>query len=216
MNKGVSYECAKCTVFACENKEKEKPENCPMRDEELSAAVKKEYAKEENKEFFVNAACLEKDGYGEWNRVRETIELCKRMGYEHIGIAFCVGLVREARIVTRLFEERGFKVSSVVCKNGANDKTEFGIPEEAKLSEGYEPACNPIGQATFLADRGVDFAIVLGLCVGHDSLFYKYFTQKSDAFCTTLVAKDRATGHNPCAAIYCATGYFKDKFGDKK
>ena len=28
---------------------------------------------------------------------------------------------------------------------------------------------------------------------------------------TTLVAKDRALGHNPAAAIYCAEGYFRDR-----
>jgi len=43
--------------------------------------------------------------------------------------------------------------------------------------------------------------------VGHDSMFYKY----SDALVTTLVAKDRVTGHSPAAAIYCAEGYFKNR-----
>ena len=47
----------------------------------------------------------------------------------------------------------------------------------------------------------------LGLCVGHDSLFYKY----SKALVTTLVAKDRVTGNNPVAAIYCADGYLKKR-----
>ena len=51
------------------------------------------------------------------------------------------------------------------------------------------------------------FNICLGLCVGHDSLFYRY----SQAPVTTLVAKDRATGNNPVAAIYCADSYFKTR-----
>jgi uncharacterized metal-binding protein len=39
---------------------------------------------------------------------------------------------------------------------------------------------------------------MVGLCVGHVSLFFKY----SDAFTTALVVKDRVPGHNPAAALY--------------
>ena len=67
--------------------------------------------------------------------------------------------------------------------------------------------CNPIAQARLLNSRPTDFNIALGLCVGHDSLFYKH----SDALVTTLVAKDRVLAHNPCGAIYCAEGYFKER-----
>lgn len=45
---------------------------------------------------------------------------------------------------------------------------------------------------------------VMGLCVGHDSLFYKY----SDAL-VTLIAKDRVMGHNPAAALYTSNSYYK-------
>ena len=43
--------------------------------------------------------------------------------------------------------------------------------------------------------------------MGHDSLFYRH----CEAPVTTLVAKDRVTGHNPVAAIYCADGYFSGR-----
>ena len=56
------------------------------------------------------------------------------------------------------------------------------------------------------ADKGVQ-ALALGLCVGHDSLFYQY----SEARVTTLVVKDRVLAHNPVGAIYCADGYFKNR-----
>ena len=49
--------------------------------------------------------------------------------------------------------------------------------------------------------------LALGLCVGHDSLFYQY----SEARVTTLVVKDRVLAHNPVGAIYCADGYFKNR-----
>ena len=43
----------------------------------------------------------------------------------------------------------------------------------------------------------------MGLCVGHDSMFYKY----SEALVTTLVSKDRVLAHNTIAAIYQSDKY---------
>jgi uncharacterized metal-binding protein len=69
--------------------------------------------------------------------------------------------------------------------------------------------CNPILQARLLNQAGTDLNVVIGLCVGHDSLFYRY----SDAYVTTLVTKDRVTGNNPAAALYTSGSYYKKKFG---
>ena len=68
--------------------------------------------------------------------------------------------------------------------------------------------CNPIGQAMVLNEAGTDFNIMLGLCVGHDTLFFKYI----EGPVTVLAVKDRVTGHNPLGPIYCAKGYYKKKF----
>ena len=107
-----------------------------------------------------------------------------------------------------LLRRAGLEVVSVICKTGGVDKTAIGIQEEHKVRPGqFEPMCNPIAQALLLNEQHTQFNIALGLCVGHDSLFYKY----SDALVTTLIAKDRVTGHNPAAALYCAEGYFKDR-----
>ena len=65
--------------------------------------------------------------------------------------------------------------------------------------------CNPIYQAKRLNAENTEFNIVMGLCVGHDSLFYKH----SDALVTTLVTKDRVLGHNPAAALYTANSYYR-------
>ena len=75
-----------------------------------------------------------------------------------------------------------------------------------------ENMCNPILQAKILNEAKTELNIVVGLCVGHDSLFYKY----SDALVTTAVTKDRVTGHNPVAAIYGADFYFKKRFFPEK
>ena len=51
--------------------------------------------------------------------------------------------------------------------------------------------------------------VVLGLCVGHDSLFFRY----SDAPATVLVAKDRVLAHNPIGALQLADSYYSRVWG---
>ena len=68
--------------------------------------------------------------------------------------------------------------------------------------------CNPIAQAKYLNDQKTDFNIVRGLCVGHDTLFFKY----SKAAVSVFAVKDRALVHNPLGAIYLADRYYEDKF----
>jgi len=65
--------------------------------------------------------------------------------------------------------------------------------------------CNPIFQARLLNRQKCHFNILLGLCVGHDSMFFKY----AEAPTTVLAVKDRVTGHNPLAAIYTLDSYYR-------
>ena len=65
--------------------------------------------------------------------------------------------------------------------------------------------CNPVLQAELLNDAGTDLNLIMGLCVGHDSLFIKH----SNALCTSVVTKDRVLGHNPAVALYQADFYYK-------
>ena len=80
-------------------------------------------------------------------------------------------------------------------------KVGVGIPERCEVVG--ENMCNPILQAKLLNAAGTDLNILMGLCVGHDSMFYKY----SEALVTTLVSKDRVLAHNPVAAIYQSDKY---------
>ena len=203
------FTCASCTIAACETGDKEKmPKNCPMRDNDFFDHILEEYAKPENHDFFLTSTAIEALGYCQWPRLREVAEFAHRMGYTRLGMGFCMGLHKEAAIVDRIFRQNGFEVSSVICKTGSIPKDRAGVPAEYRVRPGtYEVMCNPIAQAELLNREGTQFNICLGLCVGHDSLFYKY----SKALVTTLVAKDRATGNNPAAAIYCADGYFKNR-----
>ena len=132
----------------------------------------------------------------------------KKCGYKKLGIAFCVGLAKEAKIFASILRHNGFEVDSVACKSGSIPKEFIGITSEQQVRPcTYEPMCNPIGQAKFLSSAKTELNILLGLCVGHDSLFIKH----SDAPITVFAVKDRVLGHNPLAAIYMADGYYKKK-----
>lgn len=139
-------------------------------------------------------------------RVVEICEFAQKMGYKKLGIAFCVGLAGEARIVETIFKTKGFEVASVCCKAGRTSKDLIGIEDRDKIYRGTDEAmCNPIFQADALTEAGVDLNVLLGLCVGHDALFF----QHSRVPTTVLAVKDRVTGHNPLAAIYNADSYYQ-------
>ncbi len=203
------YTCANCAVTACKKTgERTLPKNCPMREEQLLEESMEVYRQPEDGAFYVSASEVEGLGHFQWVRVKETMLLCRRMGYHRIGLAFCSGLHKEAKILCDIMKREGFEVISVMCKAGGQDKTAGGVPETGKVKPGrYEAMCNPVFQAKLLNSQHTEFNIVLGLCVGHDSLFYKY----SEAMVTTLVVKDRVLAHNPVGALYCAEGYFRDR-----
>ena len=139
-------------------------------------------------------------------RIQETVEFASRIGCKKLGLAFCGGLQKEAGLVAGIIEAHGFELSSVTCNCGAVLKEAIDIEEADKVRPGSaETMCNPLLQAEILNREGTELNIVLGLCVGHDSLFLKH----AQAFCTVLAAKDRVTGHNPLAAVYTAHSYYQ-------
>ncbi len=141
-----------------------------------------------------------------WTRVEDTIAFAKLMGYRKIGIATCIGLLDETERLSRILEAQGLAPLSVCCKSGSIDKLRLGLPEEDKVRpHTFEPACNPIAQARLLNGTGTDMNIIVGLCVGHDMLFTKH----SDAPVTTLITKDRVTGHNPVSVLYGQNFYYR-------
>jgi uncharacterized metal-binding protein len=176
-----------------------------------------EYERPEIHDFARQASIQEADCYANRHqrpyimqptktRIVEICEFAQKMGYTRLGIAFCIGLVKEAAAVEGIFKSRGFDVISVVCKAGRTPKESIGLRDEEKIHQGTDEAmCNPIYQAKLLNHENADFNIVLGLCVGHDSLFFKY----AQAPTTVLAVKDRVTGHNPLAAIYLSESYYR-------
>lgn len=164
-----------------------------------------------NKKISVVSAEIEGEFYGKYTRVDEIIEFAKRMGVKKIGIATCVGLIEESRIFAKILKKRGFQVYGVACKVGSFNKTDIGVEEQYTTITG-PVMCNPILQAKLLNKAKTDLNVVVGLCVGHDSLFYKY----SKAITTTLITKDRVMAHNPAGALYQAKAYYKRLLSDEQ
>lgn len=205
----MELNCATCRVQACRDEPGAKPLPvfCPAAtDPETVAEARQIYTEAGTRHLAHMAAQVEAAGYCRWPRVQEVMEFARRIDASHLGVATCVGLLHEAYLLQEILEANGFQVSSVCCKVGSIPKEEIGLRDDEKIHPGqFEALCNPIGQAALLNKAGTGLNIVVGLCVGHDSLFFKH----SDAPVTVLVAKDRVTGHNPVAALYTSHSYYR-------
>lgn len=216
-----SPHCALCGIALgerlCRDSEGKSPAFCPTQNfsevkEENSALYEGETKRFAKNAAIQEASCYEgrEQGYAHLRpakpRIEEIIEFAQKMGYQKLGLAFCMGLRNEAKAVELLLQKRGFEVVSVICKVGNSDKSTLGIDEEDKLiPHTPEAMCDPLLQARLLNESQTDFNIMLGLCVGHDSLFLK----ASEALCTVFAVKDRLLGHNPLAAIYTLESYYR-------
>src|SRR5699024_10870344 len=205
MGEQIRRSCVDCAVTECERKTAKYPSFCMTSslDEEVLKEAMACYEEPENKKADIAAAQVEYEGYLKRTRVEEIVEFARKMKVKKIGIATCVGLIRESRTLAKILRSHGLEVIGVACKTGAVDKSRIGIPEECQEIGCH--MCNPILQAKYLNKEKTDLNVVVGLCVGHDSLFYKH----SDAPVTTAVTKDRVLGHNPVAALYTAESYYK-------
>lgn len=222
MNRLYLPSCASCPFSwkdrACRKPGGKYPENCPtilkenLREEAIKLLKEKDWFN-----FAKESSIQEGEGYTDKEkgyeyvrafkpRIKEIWEFAARMGYKRLGLPFCVGLRKEAKIVERLFKSKGFEVASVACKVGCVPKEEFGIKDEQKVAPGsFEPICNPALQALILNEVKTELNVLLGLCVGHDTIFLEF----SEAPCTVLAVKDRVLAHNPLAAIYDIDSYYR-------
>ena len=214
-------QCTDCFVKSkiCREEHGIGPKFCPtINKTDALAQTKATYEEPAVKEFARMASLQEAECYagrGETKpyvlhpvkpRVQEVCEFAEKMGYKKLGVAFCSGLTKEAEVLVDILHQHGFEVVSLVCKVGGVPKETIGIKDDEKICIGeFESMCNPIGQAKIFNEEKTDFNILVGLCVGHDSLLLKY----AEAPCTVLVVKDRVTGHNPAAALYTAGSYYQ-------
>ena len=218
--------CAMCGVLICENKGAKAdgpppdvtkaPPFCPMRLlPEIYDEAQAEYDDPVTGGFARLGSIQESEGYEKTphgrkpvnSRLEELIQFARKCSYKRLGIAHCGGLLAEARTLSQILEKNGFEVVTVMCKTGGVPKERLGLLPEQKLGEAedWESMCNPIAQAKLINASRVDFAVMLGLCIGHDTLFLKY----CEVPVTVFAVKDRLMGHNPLAALYTSGSYYK-------
>jgi uncharacterized metal-binding protein len=143
------------------------------------------------------ASAIEARHYCEETRLAETVLFAEELGVQKVGLAFCIGLAREAGVIEEILSRR-FDVVSVCCKVGGIGKSTLGLAQ-IDPQKPREAMCNPAGQAQMLNAAGTELNVLCGLCVGHDAVF----SMASAAPVTTLIVKDRVLAHNPIGAVYC-------------
>ncbi len=213
--------CALCKTKPCTKgitDENFLPNFCPIKNHKhLIPDIIEKYKSKNINNFYINSVLTEKKAYNlsalkegktipASPRIKEITTFAERINAKKLGIAFCSGLSDEAERASMILEGHGFQICSAVCTCGAIDKSVLNIPSHYRLKkeDDFEAACNPLLQAEVLNISETDFNIIVGLCIGHDMLF----TQNSKAPVTTLIVKDRFTGHNPVISLY--TQYHKN------
>lgn len=210
--------CAYCpaNVEACRAGEMEErgPGFCPTKVDPAGVdGARALYDDPELRQIAQVSARIEAEGYCKWTRVEEACHFANKMGFKRVGIATCISFLSLAQTLSRILESHGLEVSSVSCKHGSIPKEDIDLADSDKIRPGnYEAMCNPVSQAELLNRAGCEFNLILGLCIGHDSLFIKH----SDGLVSTLVAKDRVLAHNPVGALQLADTYYARVFGPEK
>lgn len=214
--------CARCPFEPqgriCQDEAGKAPLFCPtVNKEAVIARALEELKKPEICEFARQASVQEGEGYTDKElgyararplkpRIVEIVEFAGKMKYNRIGLVFCIGLRSEAKVVEKILSANGFTVVSGLCKMGRVPKEAIGVRDDQKIKIGcFESMCNPIAQAFLFNEEKTEFNVMMGLCVGHDSLFLKY----AEAPCTVFAVKDRLLGNNPLAAIYTIDSYYR-------
>ena len=209
--KATAPQCGKCPVVRCHTLEKDKklPDFCPTKNYADIVKETQEIHKNDPYVRKINLAWTElmekvRPNRWSWTRLEEIIEWARITKVKKIGIAACVGLLYEAKLLTDILEKHGFEVCSVSCVAGELTPEDVDIVKDGIF-------CNPLIQAEVLNREGTDLNIMLGLCIGHDIMFIQY----SKADVTPFIVKDRALGHNPAIALYLTQSYYKDRFSGK-
>jgi uncharacterized metal-binding protein len=173
---------------------------------EVIESSKQGYFEPEVAKIHLATAKVLKKGGMDWSRIQQCIEFARELGVTKVGLAVCIGLIREGREFARFMNRAGFEVVSVACMIGALDAQETGIPDEWVIPLGM--SCNPIAQAEIMNQEGTQLNFIYGLCVGHDTIFIMH----SKAPVTNVVVKDTVTGNNPSAVVF--SPYHRKKLVD--
>jgi len=155
----TELKCTVCRVQSCSAAPGTKPYPtfCPIPGEPAALTEARHLYDEdaETQRLARAAAQVEAAGYCRWPRVQEIMEFARRIDASRLGIATCIGLIREAGLLQEILEANGFTVHSICCKTGNIPKEELGLTDAEKVRPGqFEVLCNPVGQALLLNQAG--------------------------------------------------------------
>ena len=177
-------DCTKCTLNSCR-----KSTPCIDRSDEYLES----YSSHENQLYTKAASELIDNGKaGTLTRLDEIVEYTKLLGYTSIGVAYCYSMEKEAVLLREYLEQKGFKPTMVSCTVDGIKESQIDTSKTKNTV-----SCNPLGQANILNSAGIQFTILMGLCLGHDILLQKNL--KMDF--STFIVKDRVTKHNPLLGL---------------
>ena len=182
--------CIDCGILHCRLMEHEFPEFCPtleMTDEFIDSAMEL-YEDPLNSKITIAAAEVEAEFYCQITRIEEIMVFAQKIGAKKLGIATCIGLMKEARTAAKIFRHNGFEVVGLSCKAGVQKKVDVGI--DPKCNALGENMCNPILQARLLNQAHTIFGVlvevlvikhkVTNLCLFdfcHNSLIFNLFAK---------------------------------------
>jgi len=177
-------DCTRCKAKGCRHL-------TPCTDDSLNYI--NDYEKSELAGIVKTASKLIDNGRaGSLNRLEEIVEYSTRLGYTHIGVAYCYGMEKEAEKLRNNLGSYGFKLSMVSCTVDGLSESQIDLEKNADIV-----SCNPLGQAHALNRAKVDFVIIMGLCLGHDVILQKNLQRDF----TVFIVKDRVLENNPVLTL---------------
>jgi len=127
--------CHQCKTNECLDRYPEgMPDYCQAKKfREVVEASKQQYLKPEVANIHLATAKVLKRGGYDWSRIQQSIEFARELNVTKVGLAVCVGLIREGREFARFLSRAGFHVISVACMVGGLEAQETGIPDEPAI-----------------------------------------------------------------------------------
>lgn len=101
MEKETIHSCVDCGTQNCKFKDRTYPDFClttALTEEDKEWALER-YDEGNNRQIMIASAEVEYEGYCQWTRVQEIMEFARKINAKRIGIANCIGLINEARIL---------------------------------------------------------------------------------------------------------------------
>ena len=169
--------CSECSIRNCYRRDRKYPDFCLTSQYHDAVEKTRELYTSDSVDGRLARAAAEIEGeyYGRLTRLEETIRFAKKLNVTKLGIASGIGLLDEASLYAKIVRTAGIETKTVICKVGAIDKTEIGLPDDLKVCPGCnESCCNPALQAQVLNEWGSQLNVMVGLCVGHDAIFARH------------------------------------------